>query len=523
MRILLLSLIFACFLHSLQADNCCKKSDCGDSCPWNDACNDGFDFDCMDRIAGPFKCRDYSKCHTIAECDDHAAALRSGQICNGFPAFNGGYPFDEIKFDNEHEDYGCEIPSENGKYCSQWYTRENSIDEFELGTATCDEESTNGNYCQTWSIAQTEYKKCWLVWDEGDDDSSAGYVTTCCSKSNNSHGCCQSLCSPSFYNAREVQYEYADCHCLTPSDNGEYCSQWYCEEYAYASMTFDQGREQEKYQCNLPSPNALYCSRWSGDIDSREEFEMSDCRCSAEETVSPAGNYCAVWFCQENGVDYWWPNTLWNLFSGIMGLPVVVLTMVFAQEALESVIVLATVLLFWVVWGGSFVVIGVWKAGVSVLVCAGLVLYSLSALVLFVAYRRQVSENEKVNAGKRELVAPSELELNEFERRVVVEGVKDSYPTFHRPAAKIVLGSRPIISSAPLEENNGIEDNDNPYPTASVVVTLHPDLEETAIEGDEGDLDGARRKMKKLKVFLEEGLITHEVYDAQVLALLNKL
>ncbi len=79
-----------CFLFVLPS---LVANECEDPCAWNGACNDGHDYSCMDSIAGPFKCRDPSVCSGYNDCDDHAAALRSGQICNGFPWFNGGYPF----------------------------------------------------------------------------------------------------------------------------------------------------------------------------------------------------------------------------------------------------------------------------------------------------------------------------------------------------------------------------------------------------------------------------------------------
>lgn len=52
----------------------------------------------MDTIAGPFKCRDDSRCRGgYDECDAEEAAYRSGHYCDGFPYYNGGYPFESFK------------------------------------------------------------------------------------------------------------------------------------------------------------------------------------------------------------------------------------------------------------------------------------------------------------------------------------------------------------------------------------------------------------------------------------------
>ena len=97
MKINVLCIIGLVILPIATGDSCCGDSTCEDSCPWNDACNNGHDYSCMDGISGPFKCRDKSVCKDYYSCNDEDAALRTGQLCNGFPWFNGGYPFDEIK------------------------------------------------------------------------------------------------------------------------------------------------------------------------------------------------------------------------------------------------------------------------------------------------------------------------------------------------------------------------------------------------------------------------------------------
>ena len=84
-------------IRYVSADSCCDSDSCGDSCPWKGSCNNGFDYSCMDGISGMFKCRDKNACKNYYECTGEEAALRSGQLCNRFPWYNGGYPFDKIK------------------------------------------------------------------------------------------------------------------------------------------------------------------------------------------------------------------------------------------------------------------------------------------------------------------------------------------------------------------------------------------------------------------------------------------
>ncbi len=65
--------------------------------PWSNACGDGTHYNCMKNVAGPFRCSDMSKCTSYDDCDDEAAAYRSGNLCHDFPWYNGGYPMGSIK------------------------------------------------------------------------------------------------------------------------------------------------------------------------------------------------------------------------------------------------------------------------------------------------------------------------------------------------------------------------------------------------------------------------------------------
>ncbi len=97
MRKSLSFIIYFSLLSLVSGDSCCGDSTCPDSCPWNGACNNGRDYSCMDGISGPFKCRDKTVCKDYYDCTNEDVAYRTGQLCRGFPWFNGGYPFDTIK------------------------------------------------------------------------------------------------------------------------------------------------------------------------------------------------------------------------------------------------------------------------------------------------------------------------------------------------------------------------------------------------------------------------------------------
>lgn len=92
-------LLVAHYCLRTTADSCCNQPKCSQSCPWNNACENGDDTSCKDKIAGPFKCWDRTKCRHYEDCTHHDAALRAGYICNSFPYYNGGYPLEELLYD----------------------------------------------------------------------------------------------------------------------------------------------------------------------------------------------------------------------------------------------------------------------------------------------------------------------------------------------------------------------------------------------------------------------------------------
>lgn len=280
------------------------------------------------------------------------------------------------RFDAEIEQYTCEIESSTHHYCNKWLTLEFSADEFEIGNSTCVEESHNGNYCQAWHIEQEEYRKCWKEYTSVDRLSTSdirGFTITCCHADNrNTEACCRNFCDAPYYNAYEPDRELTDCYCEKESANGKYCEQWHCEEYLHIEDDYHSGRELETYTCHQSDDGQNYCTQWTGDIESINEFEISRCNCSLP---SSNGEYCLKWNCDEKGADFWWPNTLWSLFSAILTFvcPLfVVRQMRFDWNNSNTKkdrlwLHFGRYLLVFFTLGTMFILIGVWKAGLVVL------------------------------------------------------------------------------------------------------------------------------------------------------------
>ena len=235
-----------------------------------------------------------------------------------------------FSYDDEIESYGCTEESENGKYCKIWYTEEDSKTEFELGSATCTEESANGNYCTKWSVQQIEYQKCWMITYIDPRTGNDEVYRECCSETS-THECCDYICSTSFYNGYELDHESADCECKVESANGEYCFEWYCEEYSDFDpfLSWKDGLEKEIYTCTHDNASDKFCAKWYGDIMGYEEFEVSKCSC---RTASGNGEYCAEWNCDESGVDYYWPNLFWTFFSAALSAPFTLLSLYYIPK-----------------------------------------------------------------------------------------------------------------------------------------------------------------------------------------------
>ncbi len=57
------------------------------------SCNEGEIFGCFSEIlTESLTCRDLTSCIDIYNCDEIQTAYRSGQLCQSFPFYNGGYP-----------------------------------------------------------------------------------------------------------------------------------------------------------------------------------------------------------------------------------------------------------------------------------------------------------------------------------------------------------------------------------------------------------------------------------------------
>lgn len=110
-------------------------------------------------------------------------------------------------------------------------------------------------------------------------------------------------------NWREIETEIQTCRCLRPDDGQNYCSEWKCEEkdVGQFSILFEseesyeeliEGQEVEKYTCTnkvTSASGAEKCSGWRGDIESREEVEVVQCRGCENLTVP----HCQSWYCDE--------------------------------------------------------------------------------------------------------------------------------------------------------------------------------------------------------------------------------
>jgi hypothetical protein len=225
-----------------------------------------------------------------------------------------------------------------------------------------------------------EYKRCWKEIDLGTPSQS---ITLCCNEDNKHNHCCENFCSPSFYDAFDPSAEFTECYCEVPSANGRFCQQWHCEEYDDISSTYETGREFETYTCleyggngvprnTTEQENHTYCQSWKGEVESIFQFELSRCNCT-EESIN--GQYCQVWQCDEKGADFWWPNTLWVLFSAVMaGLAPWYLIRSMYQEWTKCNTkskhlwqMTGRYFLIFFFWICPFTLIGIWKAGFTIL------------------------------------------------------------------------------------------------------------------------------------------------------------
>lgn len=64
------------------------------------------------------------------DCPDKDVARRAGNVCSGFPTYNGGWPLSKLRWDSEDEFYECQSAND-GDYCQRWLTIEDGLDEWE--------------------------------------------------------------------------------------------------------------------------------------------------------------------------------------------------------------------------------------------------------------------------------------------------------------------------------------------------------------------------------------------------------
>lgn len=304
------------------------------------------------------------------------------------------------RYDNDYKLFTCTQPSSNGQFCGNYTTVDDSLDEAEFGHSSCEQVSANGEYCQQWEHVQAEYKKCWL----GVIITNDGPIQTeiCCNKENRLlYPCCNTACDKTNYNARPPQVEYLSCACQTPSSNEKYCQLWTCEQYSWPGQTYAQGREYETYTCVEADSTDSYCKRWKGNIESIEEFEVDKCYCTK---VSTNGQFCQDWTCEEIGVDMWYPNLYWNFFAVILGglgnaVVLVVLMNGAWRRIKEDFLVWRKYFLMYLcicfIWGGGFLMIGVWKAGVGVLlISGGILLFPVLFVFLYALWLNSKEVNQ---------------------------------------------------------------------------------------------------------------------------------
>ncbi|QDZ19067.1 hypothetical protein HOP50_02g15760 [Chloropicon primus] len=291
---------------------------------------------CRENMGWGLHCHERHRCRTkdlspleynssAMACSDEEIAKRAGHVCEGFPWYNGGYPLHKLKWDEEDEYSKCITPARDGTHCEKWLSSEDSRDEWEAGSCTCDKTKTwigpnfNRTFCSEWSCEQIEVSKCppqaamidqtsrrWFDrWDWGRygwswpydratrktwlQDRFPGYDPSLMPQGPWNffpYQCidCQDNC---VHVGPEVETERSLCECR--EDYAGSCVKWFCLEFD------DAGRhdvEEEWYTAISLDQNGKVVAEWMGDIESRSEFELSHCHCI---TVAQSGLYCEEW------------------------------------------------------------------------------------------------------------------------------------------------------------------------------------------------------------------------------------
>lgn len=165
-------------------------------------------------------CRDKSAC-TEVDCSDRAYAFRSGQLCRGWPGYNGRYPISPIEYSDENEFYQCmSFQNMNASQadflgaCAAWSTLEVGHGERETGTCTCT--AFGSAFCQTWRCVQNEEDLC----DAGESQQG----DQCCYTDSDGDEYCY---------LRETETEITNCRCDTTRPNLDVSGAEFCVAWSY--------------------------------------------------------------------------------------------------------------------------------------------------------------------------------------------------------------------------------------------------------------------------------------------------
>eukprot|EP01097_Dermamoeba_algensis_P008068 TRINITY_DN5243_c0_g1_i2.p1 TRINITY_DN5243_c0_g1~~TRINITY_DN5243_c0_g1_i2.p1 ORF type:complete len:323 (-),score=26.07 TRINITY_DN5243_c0_g1_i2:478-1446(-) len=283
-------------------------------------------------FANDWSCFDKTVCKNFY-CPDNEAAHRAGNLCHGFPYYNGGYPIGPVSWDNGQNQYTCSKSAVNAEYCEEWDEAENSGSKTAKGKCFCQEASENQKYCFSWRCIQTQTYKC----------SSSEYVSgsQCCRKTDG-----KVYCSP-----MTVKQEFTDCACSENSTSSEFCSDWKCN----AVLSGQTDVQNENLTCQVADAGGKFCQAWKGDTESPKLFGFTLCKCFA---YALNRTYCKQWLCDEKELKYRYPNLAMSAMSilvGGMGL-VAICVMLYIHAKLSPVSITVVILGF--LWMCGFLFLG---------------------------------------------------------------------------------------------------------------------------------------------------------------------
>ena len=245
---------------------------------------------------------------TIKECKASAVARRVGMVCSdGW--YNGGWPITRIRANGEWEHYKCIQKHPEHDFCDIWETREDTAEEYKLGTYDCTEIrrlESGLAYCHKWTSRQKKTKKCKRVEQSQPNAASPSFcIKVCCGKYS---------CNECGGYAPHSETGFSTAACINTNEFGA-CMEWKQEEEDHFDFHF---REYEQYRCIILSQNQRYCRKWVGDIESQEKFEKTTCQCTDKDSIE--STFCRNWSCYEYGHAYFYPNVLWFILPLSWGI-----------------------------------------------------------------------------------------------------------------------------------------------------------------------------------------------------------